>query len=80
MFRYQFSSRTKKTEIVAEFDLVHVLNLRDDGNAYNQSLDKVIDRLDKSSLMGTSDDMKDDQQIRQLHGAITQEKWTYFAI
>ena len=73
-FRSQFSSRTKKAEIGAKLDLLHVSNLRDDGDTDRQALDKSIARLDNFSLMGTSDDMKDDQKIRRLHGAIAQEK------
>ena len=57
-FRSQFSSRTKKAEIGAELDFLHVSNLRDDGDTDRQALDNVIARLDKLSVMGTSDDIR----------------------
>ena len=73
-------SRTKKAEISAELDLLHISSLRDEGDSDRQALDKLIARLDKLSLMGSEDDMKDEQKVRRLHNAIAQEKWMYFAL
>ena len=73
-------SKTKKAEIGAELYLLHVSTLRDENDSDRQALDKLIARLDKLSLMGTADDMKDEQKVRRLHNAIAQEKWTYFAL
>ena len=73
-------SRTKKAEISAELDLLHISTLRDENKTDRQALDKLISRLDKLSLMGSTEDMKDENKIRRMHSAIAQEKWTYFAL
>ena len=79
-FRLHFSSRTKKAEIGAKLDLLQISTLRSDEDKDKQALDKLIARLDKLSVMGTSDDMNDEHNIRRLHNAIAQDKWTYFSL
>lgn len=79
-FRDQFMSRTKRAEISAELDGLHISTLRTDSDTDRQALDKLIARLDKLSLMGTEDDRKDEPKIRRLHNAIAHEEWTYFAM
>lgn len=79
-FRSQFMSRTKRAEIVAELDTLHISTMRGEKDTDRQALDKVIARLDKLSLMAGDDDRKDEPKIRRLHSAIAQEQWTYFAL
>lgn len=73
-FMSQFMSRTKKAEISAELDSLHISTLRSSDDSDRQALDKLINRLDKLSLMGNDDDKRDDAKIWRLHAAIAQEK------
>ena len=79
-FRAQFMWRTKKAEIGPELDLLHISTSRDEADTDRKSLEKMIARLDKLSLMDNADDMKDEHKIRRMHSAIAYEKWTYFAL
>ena len=61
-------------------DRLHISTLRSETDSDREALDKLIARLDKLSLMGSADDLKDENKIRRMHSAIAQEKWTYIAL
>ena len=46
-FRAQFMSRTKKAEITAELDVLHMSTLRSETYSDPEALGKLIHRLDK---------------------------------
>ena len=56
-------SSTKKAENGVELDLLHASTLHVQSYTDRQAVDKPIARLDNLSLMGTSDDMKDEHKI-----------------
>lgn len=64
-------SKTKKAEIGAQLDSLHISTLRENGDSDLQALYKLISRLDKLSLMGADDDGKDEPKLWRLHNAIS---------
>ena len=59
-------SRTKKAEINAEHDLLPISTLRSETDSDLEAWYKLIARLENLSLMGSADDLQDENKIRRM--------------